>query len=291
MCRLFAQIAPEPRSPEDFLADAPGSLLTQSNAKRSCLQRDGWGLGWHDAKGRAVIEKSPAPIYREEAKLRDAAKRASGSRIVIGHVRAASNPLKLDKARILNLANTQPFTDGRWIFAHNGTLHIPLEVKAALGPLAKRVRSDNDSEVYFWHLLKHLRRSASFAEAAQKCLLEILDIWDSCKRRHPGKTGPYSSVNALLSDGKELHAVCHSAAKGMAQFGVCNPDQPWSQMSFARRGGRLILASEDMDEGAWTRLSPPEALTARIEGGRATLARARLSGLPQMALPREEAVA
>ncbi len=53
----------------------------------------------------------------------------------------------------------------------------------------------------------------------------------------------------------------------MALFGTCNPGQPWSQMSFSRRPGRFIVASEDMDRGAWTRLSPPETLTARARGG------------------------
>lgn len=290
MCRLFAQASLSPRTAVDLLLDSEKSLLKQSSAKRGCLQKDGWGLGWHDEKGRAVVVKSAEPIYKERTKLKRTAEQAK-ARIVIAHVRAASNPLNLNKARLLNSANNQPFTDGHWLFAHNGTLSIPREVTKALGALKSKLTAENDSEVYFWHLLKHLRKAGSFHEAASAALLELWDIWDSCKKAHPGLQGPYTGLNALLTDGTELHAVCHQAAKGMALFGACSPDQPWGQMSFARRPGRLVVASEDMDRGPWTRLSPPETLTARMSDGRVELERRALKGVPQAPLPRPHAEA
>ena len=290
MCRLFAQLSLEPRSAEDFLLDADKSLLKQSSSKRGCLQKDGWGIGYHDAKGKTVVVKSAEPIYREEKKFRAAAKAAVAT-VQIAHVRAASNPLKLDKARLLTSANNQPFTDGRWLFAHNGTLNIPRETTAALGRLKSKLTAENDSEVLFLHLLKHLKKNASFHEAAAAAVRELWDIWEGCKKRHPGVAGPYTAVNVLMSDGRELHALCHQASRGMALFGACNPEQPWGQMSFTRRSGRLVVVSEDMDRGSWTRLTPPETLTARMRDGRLELERRALKGVPQVPLPRPQAEA
>jgi predicted glutamine amidotransferase len=290
MCRLLAQISAEPRTVADLILDSDKSLLKQSSAKRSCLQRDGWGIGWHDSAGKPLVVKSAQPIYKERAKLKKAAEQAK-AKVVIAHVRAASNPLKLPPGRLLTPKNNQPFTDGHWLFAHNGTLSIPKEVTKALGPLKSKLTAENDSEVYFLHLLKHLKKAGSFHEAVEKALAELWDIWAGCKKAHPGLNGPYTGLNCLLTDGEELHAVCHQAAKGMALFGACSPGQPWGQMSFARRPGRLVIASEDLDGGAWARLTPPETLTASMRDGRLELKRRALEHVPQAPLPRPTAEA
>ncbi|MDE2038762.1 MAG: class II glutamine amidotransferase [Elusimicrobia bacterium] len=289
MCRLFAQFSAEPRDAAYLLLEAPASLLEQSRAKAGCLQKDGWGVGWHE-RGRALVLKSRRPIYEERDALRRAA-RSAVSRIVIGHIRAASNPLGLPRARLLTEANAQPFSDGRWLFAHNGTLNIPKETAGALGRLRSRLRGENDSEVYFWHLLKHLRREGDFERALRSALAELWELWEGCRSEHPGLTAPYSAVNTLLSDGETLYAVCHQAVPGSILSGACNPDQPWGQMSVSRRPGLVVVASEDMDRGRWTRMRPPELLTMRLRSGRIEVARRALSGLPQAPLPRMEAAA
>ena len=290
MCRLFASLGVDQHDSVDFLIDAEKSLLKQSSAKKGCLQKDGWGVGWHDKNGKPRVIKSALPIYKEKEAFRSAAEEAA-SRIIIGHVRAASNPLGLDKKRLLDPANNQPFTDGRWLFGHNGTLSIPREVTAA-GKFRSKLKAENDSEVWFYHLLKHLKKAGSFHEAAASAIAELWEIWDGCKKDHPGLNGPYTGLNFLLTDGVELHALCHQASKGMALFGACNPDQPWGQMSYSERPGRLLVASEDMDSGDWTRLDPPETLTASYKGGRFSVQRRRLDKAPQAPLPRpqEEAV-
>lgn len=290
MCRLYASLSVDPASSVDFLVDSEKSLLKQSSAKKGCLQKDGWGVGWHDKNGKAKVIKSALPIYKEKEQLRAAAEQAVAS-IVIGHVRAASNPLGLDKKRLLTPVNNQPFTDGHWLFAHNGTLSIPRETAAALGRLKSKLTAENDSEVWFYHMLKHLKKAGSFHQAAEAAIAELWEIWDGCKKAHPGLNGPYTGLNLLLTDGVQLHALCHQASKGMALFGACNPDQPWGQMSFARRPGRLIVASEDMDAGAWTRLTPPETLTAQARDGRVVVERRELKGVPQAPLPRPQAEA
>ena len=286
MCRLFAQLSLEARSAEDLLLDAEKSLLKQSSSKRGCLQKDGWGVGWHTG-GRAKVIRSARPIFKEEAELRAAAQ-AAVAKVVVAHVRAASNPLKLSRAKLLTAKNNQPFTDGKWLFAHNGTLSIPREVTAELGALKSRLTAQNDSEVWFFHVLKHLKKAGSFHQAAVAAIAELWEIWESCKADHPGLAAPYTGLNFLLTDGVELHALCHQASKGMALFGACNPDQPWGQMSFTRRPGRIVVVSEDMDRGPWTRLNPPETLSARARDGRIEVTRRALKGVPQAPLPRRE---
>lgn len=283
MCRLFLQVSAGPKGAVDLLADSDFSLLKQSSGKRSCPQKDGWGVGWHDEKGNPRRVRSPYPIYKEEKKLRAAAERAV-SRVVVGHIRAASNPLGLTNKALITEVNAQPFMLGRWLFAHNGTLLIPRETRAALGPLAKKLTARNDSEIYFYHLLKHMKKAGSFHDAVQAALLELWDIWDSCRKRHPGKQAPYTSMNAVLSDGRRGYAICHAASAGMASTGVFHPSQPWSQMSFSQRGSRLLAASEGLDRKDWTLMLPPETIEARAAGGVVKAIRRTLHGLPQMHL-------
>lgn len=274
MCRLFGQLSASPAAAADFLVDAEFSLLKQSNFKKSNPQKDGWGVAWFGTNGKAVVSKSPMPAFKETAKFKEAAMGAV-STAAIGHIRAASNPRKLPKGRLINMANTQPFTDGRWIFAHNGTLQIPSEVTQRLGRWKHKLNSLNDSEVYFWQFRKFYEKHGDVEKALSACVAEDWALWKECRESHPGKTAPYTGLNTLISDGKTLYALCHAASKGLASCGVCNPDQPWSTMSFTRRASRVIVASENMDEGAWTRLDPPELLSISVRAGRLEVRRRR----------------
>jgi predicted glutamine amidotransferase len=289
MCRLFGQISPSPRSALDLLVDSDRSLLEQSGAKKSCLQKDGWGLGWYDAAGKPQHVRSNQPIYREVKQLRTAAK-AAVSKIVIGHVRAASNPLKLPRERLYNVANNQPFVDGQWLFGHNGTLNIPKETMEALGSRRKRLKGENDSEIWFQHLLKHLDKAPTFHEAAQNALVELWHLWFASKKKYPGVQAPYTSLNVVASDGEALYGLCHAAYKGMAIQAACTPEQPWQLMSWAQRPDRLVVGSEGFDNGKWTMFNAPETLTARLRGGRVTVERAQLTGLTQVPLKVRETV-
>lgn len=280
MCRLFAQISPSLANARHWLAGSEFSIFRQSDFDKGNLQKDGWGIAHFGNKGRPLVSKSPMPVYKEKESFLEAAGKTS--RVVIGHIRAASNPLGIPRNRLINLESTQPFTDGRWIFAHNGTLEIPREVAGRLGPLRHRVKSPNDSEVYFWQFVKFFRKTRDAVKALKACVQEDWELWSRCRERYPDKKGPYTSLNAVLSDGRRLYAFCHAVRRGMAAHGVCNPDQPWSVMSFARRKGCLIVASENLDRKAWTRLVPPEILCAEIASGRLRLERKRLAleGVP-----------
>jgi predicted glutamine amidotransferase len=255
MCRLFAQLAPQTVSARDLLADSDFSLLNQSDGDPKNPQKDGWGLAWFGPDGRASVIKSGRPATEERARFTASADDAR-STVVLGHIRAASKGIEIDEA------HAHPFTDDGWVFAHNGTLFIHKEVAAALGPRRSRLKTDSDSEVYFQQFLKFLHEGNSPSQAFEACVEENWRLWSECKSRYAGLPGPYSSLNAIASDGKGIHALCHAAHRGLAEHGIFHPDQPWSVMSFTTRDGRFVLASEGMDGGDWTRLLPPETISA-----------------------------
>jgi len=285
MCRLFAQISPEPVSAEEFLVDSEFSLLKQSDFQKDNLQKDGWGIAHFGNGAQPVVSKSPKPAFKD-AKAFSAAAGKAVSRVAVGHIRAASNPRKLPKTRLINMDNTQPFTDGHWIFAHNGTLQIPLEVSGRLGPYAKKLKSLNDSEVYFWQFIKFFSKTKDVEKALLACIAENWALWKECRDAHPGVKAPYTGLNTLISDGKSLHALCHGASRGLADCGVCNPTTPWGTMSFTERDGRVIVASENMDRGPWTPLEPPELLSVDIRSGKASVTRRHYDFTPHGLVPK-----
>lgn len=265
MCRLFAQLSVRPSNGSDLLVGSECSLYSQSHHKGR-EQKDGWGLGYFSG-GRARIVKSPRAVFKEGPRFKAAAGKAV-SRVVIGHLRAASNPRGLAQDSIMGLANTQPFTDGKWVFAHNGTINIPDEVLKSLGPYRRRVKGLNDSEVYFWLFRKHLDRTGSPAAALRACVEELWSLWRGCRARYPRVRAPYTGVNTLVSDGKTLTALCHYTLRGKRLTALCTPGQPWGVMSRSLRDGRLVVASEPMDRGPWMRFGDPEIFEAWVEGGR-----------------------
>jgi len=244
------------------MKEAPRSLLYQSRVDRKRLQADGWGIGWFE-NGRPRIVKSPKPIYRDRALLRRGVKRAKG-RVLVGHVRWASNPLKLPKHRLIGHAHAQPFSFGRWLFAHNGTLFIPKEVREALGPLGRHIKGNNDSEVLFYWLMKHgVHRSASNIRRA----IDGLDaIWKKCRKKYPLYKYPYHGLNWVLTDGKVLIAMCYVNAGGFGKAkALCRREEPYYQLHYRRDSNGWIVASEPLDEApGWKSLRHGQILIAKL---------------------------
>lgn len=284
MCRLFAQVSPRPESARDLLVDGDFSLLRQSDRDPANPQKDGWGLAWFDANGRPLVRKSGQSASSERALFQKTAEDAV-SGVVLGHIRAASAGIAVDEA------HAHPFQDDGWVFIHNGTLAIHREVAEALGPRRARLKTDSDSEVYFQQFLKHLRATGDASRSFEDCARENWILWAGCRDRYPRTCAPYTSLNAIASDGKGLHALCHAAGRGPSEHAVCRLDQPWSVMSFGMRGGRFVLASEGVDGGEWERLVPPETISAVPTGGTIEVRRRalRLAGplgpIPEVSRP------
>lgn len=272
MCRLFAQVAPQNASARPFLADTEVSLLRQADGDPDNLQKDGWGVAWFGPDGAPRVVKSGRPAFEESARFTHAAAEAR-STVVLGHIRAASKGIAVDERR------AQPFSDEGWVFMHNGTLFIRREVAEALGPRRARLKTDSDSEVYFQQFLKFIAEGKDASAAFEACVAENWKLWEGCRDLYPELPGPYSSLNAIASEGNGIHALCHAAHRGLAEHGVFHPDQPWSVMSWAFREGRFLLASEGVDGGDWTRLTPPETISAVPSAGGVDVRRRPLSPL------------
>jgi len=238
------------------MARSERSLLRQSGADAARLQRDGWGIGWYE-RGRVKLVKSPRPVYEEKRKFAAVAGSAV-SRAAIAHTRWMSNPLGLPREKLLSEANTQPFSWGNIIFAHNGALNIPLEIRARLGRYAGMPRGDNDSEAMFWHFIKHLSGTGDFRRAIENSLREIWRIW----RAMPAKTrpaAPYKGMNIFASDGKTLFALRRSNSDKEA---LCSPGWNYGAIAWRLEKGRLIAASEPLDGGHWNMLEDRQLLAA-----------------------------
>jgi predicted glutamine amidotransferase len=291
MCRLFGAISNHSIDAPHLLSGAPQSLLKQSHIDRKRPQGDGWGAGWFEG-GKPRVLKSSRPMYRDRKRVRLAGARAKGN-VLIGHVRWASNPLKLQRAELIGLPHTQPFVHGKWLFAHNGTLFIPKEVAARLGPWKKYLQGKNDSEVLFYWLLKHLFSSSprrkpgssdvnasgfrltttgmtDVAQAVRQAIRGLHEVWETCKKSYPIHAYPYHGLNWVLSDGKTLIAFCYSDPKGFGKSkALCNTRERYYQLRRQITKDHVLVASEPIDVAApWENFRHGELLIAQQSGQR-----------------------
>ncbi|MDP2312414.1 MAG: class II glutamine amidotransferase [Pseudomonadota bacterium] len=147
MCRLFGF-----RS--SVVSRAHRSLIEAENAleEQARHHQDGWGIGYFHG-GDAYVLKS-----QEGAAGNDSFRRASSrlaSQTFVVHVRRAT-------VGGVGPYNIHPFRHGRWLFAHNGTLHgfdrlRERLIKRIPGPMRDRVLGTTDTEMLFFYLLASLQ--------------------------------------------------------------------------------------------------------------------------------------
>jgi glutamine amidotransferase len=240
MCRLFGQHAPAGQDRSEPLCSAHNALRFQSHA-----HPHGWGIGWYE--GREVrVARGLLPAHADEAFVRAAA--AARSRVVVAHVRDAS-------VGPVSEPNTHPFVDGRWIFAHNGTVarfarsdRVRAAIEAELGRERRgRLRGETDSERCFQLLLSRLeartrldRATLADVEAAMAETTRVIQRLADARGHRP------SSLNFLLTDGRLLAArrlgrTLHVAAS-------------------AGEDGAFVVASEPIGHAAW-RSVPDDSFT------------------------------
>jgi predicted glutamine amidotransferase len=169
--------------------------------------------------------------------------------------------MRLSRRQLMRAENAQPFTDGRFVFAHNGTVLIPREVLRFLGPYRDRVVGSNDSEIYFWQFRKFFDLYGDVPRALRACVDELWTLWSYRRGRRGRDQAPYLGLNTLVSDGVSLHAMCLFPPK-RPKPSLFNPRVKWGRMSFGRRDGRVIFASEELDEDDWSHFRTPEIISA-----------------------------
>jgi glutamine amidotransferase len=225
VCRLLGYLGPP--STLHALLYAPGhSLHTQSwapAAQRSgVVNADGVGVGWYDLERRSEPARYRAarPMWADRSLESLAGVVASTA--VLAAVRSATPPSLAEET------STPPFTDGNWLFAHNGSVN---RFRDGAGTRLRRSLSEqrdagivgsSDSEVLFALFLD--RTDAGMP--AREALASVVDAVDA-------EDGGYLTMIAM--DGRRLVAVVagdprHLLATGAAVVAASEPyddDKRW----------------------------------------------------------------
>lgn len=199
MCRLYGFRSSYPRKIECELIRAENSLLAQSlKDAHGNSHPDGWGLATHDGATPRVVRQSEAAGQSTAFRWESA---QVHSCTVLAHVRKAT-------IGDLRPENTHPFSHGRWIFAHNGTLGafsaLRERMLAATRTEQRRaILGQTDSEHVFHFILAHVdaRPEASLVSAVRTGVTELIE-W--AQREVPTAE---IGLNFLLTDGHESVGV------------------------------------------------------------------------------------
>lgn len=228
MCRHLAYLGP-PVTLHELLLSQPHSLLRQSWEPRhqqgSLLNADGFGVGWYDFDRRRepARYRTAMPMWTDRSFASMAGVIASPA--VLAAVRSASpgNPIEA--------SGNAPFTNGPWLFSHNGTVD---DYHEGAGAALRRQVSDrrlgviegaSDSEVLFALVLDRLDAGAAPVEALDDVVALVCRVSGG-------------SLNLLLTDGVRLAAT----AFGKSLFVWDGPE-------------RIVVASEPYDDDpAWARV-------------------------------------
>ena len=270
MCRLYGYLSQRPTRVECGLVCAQNSLLAQSRLDHRGLPNpDGWGLAWFDDEvphvQKRVLQAAADPVFQVTVD-------GIYTRALVAHVRTATvgEP---------TLANVHPFSVGRYVFGHNGTIPVFDTIgqrMAAETPdwLMRQRIGTTDSELCFLWLLGELeRRCAGSTQrgAPPQTVGEVVLRGVRRLREWCDELGPTSpTLNLVLTDGRVLVAVrCgrtlytlqRSTLQGCELCGTCHClvcRAQTKQVPPAQSHGKsdpcraFVVASEPITEEGWT---------------------------------------
>lgn len=192
MCRHLAYLGP-PVPLARLLYDPPHSLAHQSWAPRDMrgggtINADGFGVGWY-------VPGAACPVrYRRECPLwSDPDLPALAAVTVSGGVLAAARSATPGMPVVVTAA--APFTDGSWLFSHNGVVRGWPDSVTALAvrlPIRDLITLDAATDsALLWALVRHrLRGGADPAAAVDGVVADVVGV------------APGSRLNLLLTDGQ-----------------------------------------------------------------------------------------
>jgi glutamine amidotransferase len=201
-----------------LVLDPPHSLLRQSWAPADMraggtINADGFGVGWFAGKAPVVYRRA-SPMWTDPALaglLRPVL--ASG---VLAAVRSATVGMPVVETA------AAPFTDGRWLFSHNGVVRgWPASVAslAAQLPVTDLMTLDAPTDAaLLWALVRaRLRDGQAPADAVASVVLAVDAL------------APDSRLNLMLTDGQSLVATAwtHSLATLVTADSVVVASEPW----------------------------------------------------------------
>lgn len=238
MCRFVAYLGP-PVTLEALLLAPEHSLLRQSWAPRhqrhGTVNADGFGVGWYDAARRPepARYRTARPMWADRSFASLAGVVASGA--VLAAVRSATPPAPVEES------GAPPFTEGPWLFAHNGAVdgfHAApgIELRRQVSERARAgIEGASDAELLFALVLDRLHGGDSMGEALVAVITAVEGVTTS-------------RLNLVLSDGKSVAATA---------FG---------DSLFVRRGDGVVVASEPFDDdGCWQAVPDRSLVDARAD--------------------------
>jgi predicted glutamine amidotransferase len=266
MCRLFGYLGARSAKGSAWLVESDRSLLAQSHVSEENAQRDGWGIAWYGATRLPRIERGIHGAFDPEERpaFETAAREAQGP-VILGHLRHASNPMDLPRARLLAPENSQPFGHESTLFVHSGMISLPRETRPHLGKFEEKVRGVNDSEVLFWLLHRYVEESGDPLTAYSRCRRTLEEVWKGSNRR---SEVPYTGLNVIYTRGpNEIWAFCHWLGEHGGQF--YDARQPYYRMGFETDTKSLVIGSEPFaaHHPGWHYLDNGQYLVGQVDHG------------------------
>ncbi|MEM3454442.1 MAG: class II glutamine amidotransferase [Thermoproteota archaeon] len=258
MCRMFGVISSRKMSALKFLVDSRCSLLEQAKLGK---QGDGWGIGYYTEDGLNVT-KSEKAVYDETERFVSIA-RGINSNLFIAHVRKASNPRKLPREVLISESNSQPFFYGSYLFVHNGSVEIPDQVQESLGSYKELVQGQNDSEILFWLVMKLIKEKGNIVDALKE--LEV-ELWRIYERSKVDVKLPFSALNLILSDGRNLYALNRFLYEPKINSSFCFKETPYFTMVYSLEKDFTVISSEKIYEGNWKVIGDKKIISAKVLG-------------------------
>ncbi len=169
-----------------WLLDAPDSVEAQGHRNV-----DGTGIGFFDPAGAPVLDKQPEPAFEDEEFIHEAKQAASSA--FVAHVRWAT-------AGGRTVRNTHPFAMHGRIMAHNGGFGELARLDEQLGPYARLVAGDTDSERYFALITQQVDAHGGDVSAG----ITAAARWIAARL-------PVSSLNTVVAAPGELWALRYPA--------------------------------------------------------------------------------
>lgn len=255
MCRLFGFKSAVVSRAHRSLVEAENALSQQARH-----HPDGWGIGYFH-RGEAFVLKSTGGAA-ENASFRRASERLASHTFVV-HVRRAT-------VGAVDASNTHPFRHGKWLFAHNGTLHgfdrLRERMHARLpAPLRERVLGTTDTETLFFYILASIQENGVAACGTDvSCGRRVGDAVqaavDALYRETAAADVPPPIVNFLLTNGSVF--VAHRSGRELfmatqkascRDFATCPAEKICMRPTRADdRVNHLLIASERIgDEDRW----------------------------------------
>ena len=238
MCRHLAYLGP-PRPLAALISEPEFGLLRQSYAPRDMrgggtVNADGFGVGWYPP-GRpdmAIRYRADRPLWADGSFAELASVTEAGA--LLAAVRSATVGMP-----VVSTASA-PFTDGRWLFSHNGVVTGWPESVATLAaelPVTDLLTLDAPTDsALLWALVRYRLRAGVEPAAA---LVEVVS--------QVAVAAPGSRLNLLLTDGIEVYATAWAHA-----------------LSVRSVADSVIVASEPHDQlPGWTPVTDRHLLVAR----------------------------